>query len=110
MPGNSTDFAARPPVRPQRRATTTQRNTTLDDYGERISRECQNFCVRDFCEVDLDLSASRLWHQRHGQQVCLAAPSGQAPKPRSGAPQARGLTAKVRAKRQLTVLRCRSSC
>ena len=24
---------------------------------------------------------SRVWHQRHGRPVCLAAPSGQAPKP-----------------------------
>jgi len=33
----------------------------------------------------------------HGGQVCLAAPSGQVPKPQSGAPQARDLTAKGRA-------------
>src|ERR1700733_10861381 len=38
--------------------------------------------------------SSKMRHQRHGGQVCLAAPSGQVPKPRSGAPQARDLTAK----------------
>ncbi|MCK1641461.1 hypothetical protein IVA95_28905 [Bradyrhizobium sp. 157] len=44
----------------------------------------------------LDIEGS---HRRHGRQLCLAEPSGQAPKPRSGAPQARGLTAKVRTMR-----------
>jgi hypothetical protein len=62
--------------------------------------ECQNFCVRRFCEGGLGLRTSRMrHHQRHGQPLCLAVPSSQAPTPRSGAPKARGLTAKVRAKR-----------
>ena len=40
---------------------------------------------------------SRRNHRRHGRPLCSAAPSGQASKPLSGAPKARGLTAKVRA-------------
>src|SRR6266516_149415 len=54
-----------------------------------------------------------MMHQRHDEPVCLAAPSSQAPKPRSGAPKARGLTAKVRAKRSSALPWCRwfsSSC
>src|SRR5438034_7109429 len=54
-----------------------------------------------------------MMHQRHDEPVCLAAPSRQAPKPRSGAPKARGLTAKVRAKRSSALPWCRwfsSSC
>jgi hypothetical protein len=50
-----------------------------------------------------DYNDIEVWHRRHGRQLCLAGPSGQAPKPRSGAPQARGLTAKVRSKRSSSV-------
>jgi hypothetical protein len=42
-------------------------------------------------------------HQRHGQPICLAAPSCQAPKSHSDAPEARGLTAKVGTKRSWSV-------
>ena len=38
-------------------------------------------------------------HWRHGHWTCSAAPSGQAPTPHCGAPQARGLTAKARTER-----------
>ena len=46
-------------------------------------------------KVSFGFRTSGMRRQRHGQPVCLAAASGQASKPRCGAPQARGLTAKV---------------
>src|SRR5262245_40627176 len=46
---------------------------------------------------------------RHGRRVCLAASSGQAPTPHSGAPKARGLTAKARTERSSMLPRCASS-
>ena len=53
----------------------------------------------------------RLWrivvgHWRHGWRICSVAPSGQAPKPRSGAPQARGLTARARTELSWLLPRC----
>src|SRR5262245_25347747 len=48
-------------------------------------------------------------HWRHGWRVCLAASSGQAPTPHSGAPKARGLTAKARTERSSMLPRCTSS-
>jgi hypothetical protein len=47
-------------------------------------------------------------HSRHGRPVCSAAPSSQAPTPHSGAPKARGLTAKARTERSSMLPRCAS--
>src|SRR5438445_13046887 len=47
-------------------------------------------------------------HRRHGRPVCSAAPSSQAPTPHSGAPKARGLTAKARTERSSMLPRCAS--
>jgi hypothetical protein len=43
--------------------------------------------------ISLSITGS---HWRHGRPTCSGALSGQAPKPRSGAPKARGLTANAR--------------
>jgi hypothetical protein len=45
-------------------------------------------------------------HWRHGRPTCSGALSGQAPKPRSGAPKARGLTANARTELSFVWPRC----
>src|SRR5262249_44983698 len=45
-------------------------------------------------------------HLRRGCPVCSAALSGQAPAPHSGAPKARGLTAKARTEQSSALPRC----
>jgi hypothetical protein len=45
-------------------------------------------------------------HWGHGSQVCSVAPSGQAPKARSGAPEARGLTARAHTELLFLLPRC----
>jgi hypothetical protein len=68
----------------------------------------RSFVYEISVKADFRFYTSRPRHQRNGRPGCLAASSGQAPKPRSGAPQAQGLTAKVGAKRSLKTPRCRS--
>jgi hypothetical protein len=48
-------------------------------------------------------------HRRTAALVCSVALSGQAPKPHSGAPQARGLTANARTERSSMSPQCASS-
>lgn len=48
-------------------------------------------------------------HCRHGWRICSVAPSGQAPKPPGGAPQARGFTARARTELSSLLPRCARS-
>ena len=59
----------------------------------------RSFVYETSVKVDSGSSyRSRPKHLRHGQILCLVAASGQAPRPRSGVPKARGLTARLRTK------------
>src|SRR5207247_588793 len=68
-----------------------RRRVTISRTRYYTAGECQEFCVRDFCEGWFAFWSIETLASVNGQPLCLAAPSGQAPKPRSGAPKARVL-------------------
>src|SRR5262249_31433996 len=58
---------------------------------------------RTFAFISLSITGL---DRRHGRLACLVALSGQAPKPHSGAPKARGLTANARTELSFLWPRC----
>jgi hypothetical protein len=88
--------------RENRRGATTSQNH-IDFAADEIGSQgiVRSFVYETSVMVDSSSSScpSRSRHRRHGEPVCLAAASGQAPRPPSGVPKARGLTAKLPPKR-----------
>ena len=89
--------------RPKQRSNSNKRNSKTKPRLRKPTLVLSDIVGRTFALIFLSIRGS---HRRHGRLACSVALSGQAPKPLSGAPKARGLTANARTELSFVWPRC----